>query len=64
VGCERNWSVFEHASTFDFLSYYSFNIKKWIDLYSIVHCNSTDSHKEKNRLEHKILQDLVYVKYN
>jgi hypothetical protein len=60
--CERNWNVFEHVSTLTFFLLFFYHKKKWIDLNSIVHCNSTDSHKEKKSTRaQKItrLQDLV-----
>lgn len=76
-GCERNWSMFEHVSTlktvqkvYSFTFFCQFLVLELtvillcvVDLlynYNVLQIHS----KKRNRLEHKKLRDLVYVKYN
>ncbi|XP_042387691.1 uncharacterized protein LOC121979764 [Zingiber officinale] len=49
-GCERNWSIFEH---------FAYSKSMMVPSY-VAQLHS----KKRNRLDHKKLHDLVYVKYN
>ena len=70
LGCERNWSTFESVISlfckFIFIYFYSnirefpFHINTSIYLFYYLYIHT----KKRNRLEHKRLNALVYVRYN